>query len=65
MEGMTLKQAARREFYDALEAYKLALQSKDSEAIVRTSIRVHAAKAGVPKRAWRLVSATFKSGGKN
>jgi hypothetical protein len=57
--GMTLKQMARKEFWDALAAYKTALQTKVN--IVGTSVRIHAAKAGVPKRLWPLVNKTFKS----
>jgi hypothetical protein len=48
MTGMTLKQMARKEFFKALDAYKAALKSKDSRAIVITSVRIHRA-LDVPK----------------
>ena len=58
--GFTLKQYARMEFHAALEAYKTALQSGTSADIVLTSVRVHRAKAGVPKSWHPMVNRTFR-----
>ena len=58
--GMTNKQFALARFWRALEAYKVALQSGDSHAIVATSLAIHAAKGGVPKRLWPLVGRAFR-----
>jgi len=58
--GMTLKQFARMEFHAALEAYKTALLSGDSAQIVATSLRIHQAKAGVPKSWHPMVNRTFR-----
>lgn len=58
--GFTLKQFARMEFHAALEAYKTALQSGDSAQIIATSVRVHRAKAGVPKSWHPMVNRTFR-----
>jgi len=35
---MTLKQFAKANFRDALEAYRTALRSKDSQAIIAASV---------------------------
>jgi len=58
--GITLKQLARQEFFAALEAYKNALASGNSAEILVTSIQVHSAKGGVPKKLWPLVGQTFR-----
>lgn len=50
MKGMTLKQAARVEFWDALAAYRKALTTK--HRIVAASLRVHVASGSVPKQ-WK------------
>lgn len=60
MAGMTLKQFARQEFREALDAYKTALESGTSTDIVRTSVRVWAARAGVPKSWHPLINRTFR-----
>jgi hypothetical protein len=60
MIGMTLKQFARRRFFLALEDYKKALASGESQQIVRASLAVHIAKAEVPKSLYRFASAAFR-----
>jgi len=47
--GMTIKQAALEEFHEASVAYKQALESGDSRAIIGASLRIHCAKGNVPK----------------
>lgn len=66
MTGATLKQMARAQFWDALTAYKTALASKDSAAIVATSLRIHAARGadGVPKHWGKYVRDTYNNAGK-
>lgn len=62
MRGMTLKQFARRRFFEALENYRcarnglLAGAPGAQEAFIRASVQVHASKGGVPKRLWPLVN---------
>lgn len=56
---MTLKQYALREFFAALDAYKLALQTKTG--LVAASIRISAARGQVPRHYGRLVSAAFNA----
>jgi len=58
--GITLKQAAREEFSNALIAYRAALASQKAPAIVAASRRVHAAKGGVPKHLWSLIGEARK-----
>lgn len=58
--GMTLKQFAMAKFWKTLETYKLALESGDTRAIVLTSLAIHQAKGGVPKRLWPLVNKTYR-----
>lgn len=58
MEGMTLKQIRRQEFWHALDAYREALRT--GTGIVSTSVRVHSAKGGVPKSWWPLVNKAFR-----
>lgn len=58
MSGMTLKQFARSEFYAALEQYKTALTT--GNGLVAASLRVHIAKARVPRQTQRLVGRTFR-----
>ena len=50
--------SARKEFFDALEAYKEAKKNvaQDKEGFVRASLRIHAAKGGVPKSFWPLIN---------
>jgi len=58
--GMTLKQAAKARFFDAVSAYrdaKASLQAKEpgaETAFVVASLRLHAAKGGVPKSYWPM-----------
>lgn len=56
--GMTLKQLARKEFFEALEAYRKARENPTSDppAFVLASVRLHAAKGGVPKSLWPLAN---------
>lgn len=56
--GMTLKQMAAAEFWNALEAYRQALRTKTN--IVGASLRVHQAKGGVPKRFHPYVNRVFR-----
>lgn len=42
--GMTLKQFAAWRFMEALEAYRVALESHDSAEIVRASLTVYCAR---------------------
>lgn len=48
--GATIRQLAMREFLSALVAYEQALRSGDAAEVVRASLRIHAAKNGVPKK---------------
>lgn len=59
-QGMTLKQIASAHFFQCLEAYKAALKSRDSHLIIATSLAIHAAKAGAPKRYWPLVGRAMR-----
>jgi hypothetical protein len=56
MEGMTLRQSAKRRFFDLIDALKEAKERKDSKAFIVLSVQLHAAKAGVPKRLWPLAN---------
>ncbi len=58
--GMTNKQFAMARFWRSLAAYKTALESGDTRAIVLTSLAIHAAKGDVPKRLWPLVNKTYR-----
>ncbi len=58
MQGMTLKQMAAQQFYDALDAYREALKSKDQHRIVVASIRAHAARRNNSDRA--ILNRAFK-----
>ena len=58
---MTLKQFGRHEFTAALEAYANAL--KTGQGIVAASLRIHRAKAGVPKRWWPSIGRVFRENG--
>jgi hypothetical protein len=53
-------QSDRERFYAALTLYRMALESGNSRDIVIASLRVHAAKAGVPKSYWPQVNRAFK-----
>lgn len=59
-KGMTLRQMERVRFYDALEEWRKALVSKDMDAILITSCKVHAARRNKVdgrqiNRVWREV----------
>lgn len=56
--GMTLKQMARWEFFEALSAYRMALDT--GRNIVRASIRIHQATSSVPRRMRSLVNRTYR-----
>lgn len=58
--GMTMKQHHVAQFWKTLEAYKLALESGDTRAIIVTSLAIHQAKGNVPKRLWPLVNKTYR-----
>lgn len=58
--GMTLKQAAQCRFLNLMEQYRAALKSGSSADIVRVSVALHAAKAGVPKRWHAAVGRAFR-----
>jgi len=60
---MTLKQMGRQDFYQKLDAYILALKSKDSFQIMCTSLAVHSAKGnpGVTKEMQRMVGRAFRN----
>ena len=60
MAGMTLKQFARARFWAALDEYKLARESKESERFVRASVALHYAKLQVPRRMWPLVNQAWR-----
>lgn len=62
--GMTLKQFARAEFFAALQEYVEARQevAENPSRFIIASVRIHAAKSGVPKRLWRLVNQRTKAG---
>jgi hypothetical protein len=49
---------ARKEFFEALDAYKEAKKNvaQDKEGFIRASLRIHAAKGGVPKSYWPLIN---------
>lgn len=59
----TLEQFSRERFFRALDGYRVALRSRDPAAIVATSIEIHAAKSGVPKRLHPLVGRAFRANG--
>lgn len=58
LKGMTLKQAAKARFWDALEAYKEALRTKTG--IVPASVRIHAALGQVPKSYRKYVTQAWR-----
>jgi hypothetical protein len=58
--GVTIKQFHNAQFWQALEAYKLALESGNTRAIVLTSLAIHQAKGNVSKRLWPLVNKTYR-----
>jgi hypothetical protein len=60
---MTLKQFAKANFLDALEAYSVALRSKDSRAIIAASVRVWGARADVPKSWHALINRAYRESG--
>ena len=56
MNGMTIKQMQRHEFADALDAYRLALQT--GQGIVAAGLRVH--RAGFDRRCRSAANRVFK-----
>lgn len=62
MQGMTLKQAARKEFFEALDSYKEARKTltTDSMRFVGASLRIHRALAAVPKSYKTMVNKAFR-----
>lgn len=48
-----------RRFFIVLDAYKKALATGTKEEIIRTSLAIHVAKAGVPRRLWGLVNKAY------
>lgn len=56
---MTLKQFARVDFFNAIDAYRVALATKQN--IVAASLRVHQAKSGVPKSWHGAVTKAFRA----
>ena len=64
MSGMTLKQFARKDFWEALNTYKAALANAkdDSYGFLVASLRIHAAlgREGVPKAWKRYVTAAWR-----
>lgn len=65
MEGMTLKQYHRWQFFRLLDAYAEAKKAMHTEegraAFVVLSVQIHAAKANVPKSYWPLVNRAFRA----
>lgn len=59
----TTSQIARDLFFGSLDSYRAALRSGNAAAIVASSVAVHAAKGGVPKRLHVLVGRAFRSKG--
>lgn len=61
MEGMTIKQMNRARFLALLEEYKKALKPDgDKKSLIRLSVEIHAAKAGVPKSWGSLVDKAYR-----
>ena len=62
MAGMTLKQSHRKRFLELCAAYRRAKERIDTEEGKRDflvlSVRLHAAKANVPKGWWRMMPAS-------
>ena len=56
---MTAKQILIQEFFEALDNYKEALKTKNN--IVLASLKVHAAKRGIPKVYHKLVNRVYSS----
>ena len=56
MQGMTLKQMARRRFFELIDALREAKEQKDTRAFIVLSVQLHQAKADVPKRLWPLAN---------
>ena len=60
MEGMTLKQLAKRRFFQLIEQRKEAMQRIDTEDgkrdFIVLSVQLHAAKANVPYRMHSLAN---------
>ena len=56
MNGMTIKQFAKAEFFAAVAELREAQKNpmEDKGRFLRASIRVHAAKGGVPKSYWHF-----------
>lgn len=63
--GSTIRQINRLLFWQALDAYKAALASGNSTAIIGTSLTIHQAKGydGVPKSWSKYVSQAFRKCG--
>lgn len=55
MQGMTLKQMAVKQFFNAIDDYKDA-RKNGGRGMVEASVRIHTLKASVPKKYWRLAS---------
>lgn len=65
----TLKQFAYERFFSLLDEYKVALRDFDDSpekknALIRVSLQIHQAKAGVPKRYWSLVNKAYRESNK-
>jgi len=52
---------ARKQFFEALDAYKLALESGTSADVVRTSMIVYFARVNVPKNLHSLINRTYRA----
>lgn len=54
---------AIKEFFEALDDYKVANKNRKEHPMnfIGASIRVHAAKGGVPKSYWRLVNEVLQN----
>lgn len=65
MNGMTLKQGNRLEFFRALEEYRAALRGGVSGDIVQASMCIHAARGldGIPRSWGRMVRDAFNTRG--
>lgn len=61
LPGLTLKQFAVQQFLDALERYRVALQSGTHAEIVRASVALHLAKSDATKRFHRLIRKAFEN----
>jgi len=57
---MKYSSQAKREFMNTLSLYREALESRDSRAIVATSIRVHVASGQVPKAMRRYIGQVWR-----